>query len=114
MELPAPLQQHQPVVERELRALLEEHAGGGLPLYRMMQHQLGWVDESGEPLLSPPPDRLYGALCLEAAATEGDPAAAGPAAAAAELVCRQGGSSGLRHRIALPRRGKLPIDTNAI
>ena len=86
MELPAPLQQHQPVVERELRALLEEHAGGGLPLYRMMQYQLGWVDESGESLLGPPPDRLYGALCLEAAATEGDPAMAGPAAAAAELL----------------------------
>ncbi len=86
MELPSPLQQHQPVVERELRALLEEHTSGGLPLYRMMQYQLGWVDDSGEPLQGPPPDRLYGALCLEAAQTVGDASAAGPAAAAAELL----------------------------
>lgn len=85
MELPPPLQQHQPVVERELRALLEERAASKLPLYQMMQYQLGWVDSSGSPVVGPLPDRLYGALCLEAALTTGDTTAAGPAAAAAEL-----------------------------
>ena len=85
MEFSQLLQRHQAAVEQALHDVMDGPTARGLPLYRMMQYQLGWVDQDGSPELHGPPDRLYAALCLEAAQAGPDPQAAGPAAAAAEL-----------------------------
>ena len=85
MELPPPLRDHQPAVEQELRAFVEESAASGIPLYRMMQYQMGWMESDGSPTPAAPPPRLYGALCHEAAQAIGDAGATGPAAVASEL-----------------------------
>ena len=78
------------MVERALHAVLDGPAATGLPLYRMLQYQLGWVDQEGSPERSAPSSRLYGALCLEAARSvsgsdEDWDQLIGPASAAAEL-----------------------------
>lgn len=86
MELVVPLQEHQPVVEGELRALLEEPARNTVALYKMMQYQLGWVDGQGMPEPRSAARYLHGALCLEAARTIAHTPAIGPAAAAIELL----------------------------
>ncbi len=85
MELPPPLNDHQPAVERDLRAFVEESAASGISLYRMMQYQMGWMESDGTPSPTASPPRLYGALCHEAAQAIGDARAVGPAATAAEL-----------------------------
>ncbi|MSQ07738.1 MAG: hypothetical protein EXR57_04550 [Dehalococcoidia bacterium] len=71
-------------LENALRKLIAER---GLPLYRMMGFQLGWVDEKGEPLNHPSPDRTHGALALASAqAVSGDFRPAIRYAVAVELV----------------------------
>ena len=58
-----------------------------LPLYKMMAYHLGWVDQNGEPEVSPPQDRSHGHLVLTVSkAVGGDNASAMPYAIAAELV----------------------------
>ena len=85
MSLPQPLQRHIPLVEDSLRDLFAGHSS---PLYRLMEYQLGWRDERGEPLDAPAPQpRLHAGLCLLAAhAAGGDIGKAVPVAAAVELV----------------------------
>ncbi|MEX2430419.1 MAG: polyprenyl synthetase family protein [Dehalococcoidia bacterium] len=68
-DLPQPLLEHQHIVEQFLRKHLEIVGAGGLPLYRMMQYQLGWVDRDGLEEQTAPPARLLGALCMEAASS---------------------------------------------
>ncbi|MBM3940065.1 MAG: hypothetical protein FJ318_04070 [SAR202 cluster bacterium] len=106
---PDQLLDHQGAVNSALRELMERSASSGLPLYRMMQYQLGWVDKDGQLEIGPPPDRFYGALCAEAAASWGAPADARPAIAAAELLAQsivvheemQLGEHHLEHRPAV-------------
>lgn len=85
MTAPQPLQRHISLVEDSLRALFAGHSS---PLYRLMEYQLGWRDDKGEPLESPVPQpRIHAGLCLLAAyAAGGDIKKAVSAAAAVELV----------------------------
>ncbi len=71
-------------IEAELRHVLAER---GEPLYRMMEYQLGWIDEHGEPRSAPEAPRVLPALCLTLCeALGGSVATATPPAAAVELV----------------------------
>ncbi len=63
--LPELLSERWPIVEQALRASLDLPADRGLPLYRMMRYQLGWVDQMGEERSGEQP-RILGGLCLEA------------------------------------------------
>ncbi|MDO8750389.1 MAG: polyprenyl synthetase family protein [Dehalococcoidia bacterium] len=85
MTMPQPLQRHISLVEDSLRDLFAGHSS---PLYRLMEYQLGWRDERGDPLEAPVPQpRLHAGICLLAAqSTGGDIEKAVPAAAAVELV----------------------------
>ena len=77
---------HQPIIEDALRSSLELPTDPGLPLYRMMRYQLGWVDQTGEPRQAEH-FRLLGALCMEASATAGgETEGCAEAAAAVELL----------------------------
>ncbi len=87
--LPQPLLERQEALELALRAHVKEAVASDLPLYRMMEYQLGWIERDGEPAVRAPAPRFHGALCLEAAASvapgeQGE--SAGAAAAAAELM----------------------------
>ncbi len=89
LELPQPLLDRQDALERALRKHVEQAARSELPLYRMMEYQLGWLESDGSEATGPPPLRFHGALCLEAAssvAAPGNGDAAGAAGAAAELM----------------------------
>ena len=71
-------------LETALRKLITERE---LPLYRIMAFQLGWVDENGEPVNRPTPDRVHGVLALATAqAVGGDFRPATGYGAAVELV----------------------------
>jgi geranylgeranyl diphosphate synthase type I len=72
-------------VEATLRGLFSSHK---VPLYNMMEYQLGWREEQGEVLEYPHDvDRLYSTLCvLSCKAMGGDPNDALPAASALELL----------------------------
>ena len=89
-DLPQPLLDRQEVLEQALRTHVKEAVASELPLYRMMEYQLGWIERDGEPAVRAPAPRFHGALCLEAAASvapDGEQAeSAGAAAAAAELM----------------------------
>ncbi len=66
---------------------MDKASVGGLPLYRMMRYQLGWVVKDGLEIESQQ-ERLLGTLCLEAAlslAPAAGAATAGLAAAAVEM-----------------------------
>ena len=84
--LPELLSERQPIVEQALRASLDLPADRGLPLYRMMRYQLGWVDQMGEERSGEQP-RILGGLCLEAhdALSAGQVDHGAPASAAIEL-----------------------------
>ena len=83
MTFPELLTRHESTVEAALRAAVESRTD---QLYRMMEYQLGWVDEQGM-ALSVAPARIRSSLCLGVCeALSGDPAQAVPAAAAAELL----------------------------
>jgi geranylgeranyl diphosphate synthase type I len=80
------LEKYAPEVEVALRGHVEQASSSGLPLYRMMQYQLGWVDRDGVGLPPASGDLTYGALCLFAANSAGTPSPYfGNAAAAIEL-----------------------------
>ena len=85
MTIPQPLQRHISLVEDSLRNLF---AGRSSPLYRLMEYQMGWRDEMGEPLESRVSQlRIHASLCLLAAdAAGGNMEKAVPAATAVELV----------------------------
>ena len=88
-DLPQPLLERQEVLEEALRTHVKEAVTSDLPLYRMMEYQLGWIERDGEPAVRAPGPRFHGALCLEAAASvasgaQGESPRA--AAAAAELM----------------------------
>lgn len=85
MRLAAALEAHQPEVEQALREVMAGPTAQDLPLYRMMQYQLGWVSRDGTPETTDPAVRFYGAVCLEAAQAGRRPERASLAAAAAEL-----------------------------
>ena len=83
MSIPELLTRHAEAVEGALRAAVESRADH---LYRMMEYQLGWVDEQGTPQTLVPM-RPRAALCLGACERlGGDTAQAMPAAAAVELL----------------------------
>ena len=83
MSLPDLLTRHEAAVEAALRAAVESRTD---PIYRMMEYQLGWVDDQGMPQ-SRVPERSRAALCLGVCeALGGDIAQAMPAAAAVELL----------------------------
>ena len=83
----APLIKHRPAVEKALREHIERASVSGLPLYRMMQYQLGWVDRDGLEVPREPSQRTLGSLCVEAAALVGsDGAPLANAGAAIELL----------------------------
>lgn len=84
-DLPRPIQRGAAAVENTLRGLLAQH---DIPLYNLMEYQLGWRDEQGVPLDFPAPQaRLHAGLCLLACQAAGaDPAQALPSAAAVELI----------------------------
>ncbi len=85
-ELPDLLDPHALIVEQALRASFALAPAPDIPLYRMMQHQLGWVDQAGEERNAQQP-RLLGSLCIEAhnALAPDEPPRAAPAASAIEL-----------------------------
>ena len=82
MRAPPLLLDHHGVVEAALRGLMD--ARSDLPLYRMMHYHLGWIGQDGSPEIAPAPDRLYGAVCVEAAGSDAPPVPL--AAAAVELL----------------------------
>ncbi len=83
MTQPTLITRHEATIEAALRAAVQTRTD---PIYRMMEYQLGWVDEQGM-ALSSPPERPRAALCLGVCeALGGDPAHAMPAAAAVELL----------------------------
>ena len=88
MQLPTHLLSNQSDIEQALRGVLQGPTGRNLPLYRMMQYQLGWVTREGEQETHEPPVRPYGALCLEAARAGPQPERAILATAAIELFCQ--------------------------
>lgn len=79
------LSEHGAEVEAALRAHLERASSNGLPLYRMMQYQLGWADQDGTERPATPPLRTLGCLSIEAARITGDAYHAPQVAAAIEL-----------------------------
>lgn len=80
------LSHYAPAVEVALHSHVEQASSSGLPLYRMMQYQLGWVDRDGLALPPSGSDLTFGSLCLLAANTAGATAPYfGNAAAAIEL-----------------------------
>ncbi len=64
------LKRRQSMVEEAMRASFGLPGDPSLPLYRMMRCHLGWVDAAGEERPGPPPDRLLGMLCVEAASSQ--------------------------------------------
>jgi len=54
-------------VESALRVHINQASESGLPLYKMMQYQLGWVDRDGLEAPPTPSTRMHGPLCLLAA-----------------------------------------------
>ena len=59
---------YSPLIERELRSVLDDRS---MPLYQMMAYHLGWLDELGEPTPYYPPQRLRSTLCLMACEASG-------------------------------------------
>ncbi len=83
MSAPELLNRHAEAVEAALRAAIQTRTD---QLYRMMEYQLGWVDEQGSSL-SVAPERPRATLCLGVCeALSGDMAASMASAAAVELV----------------------------
>ena len=83
MTQPALIARHEVAVEAALRGAVQTRTD---PIYRMMEYQLGWVDDQGM-ALSSRPERPRAALCLGVCeALGGDTARALPAAAAVELL----------------------------
>ncbi len=83
MTQPALTVRHQETVEAALKATVQVRQD---PLYRMMEYQMGWVDEGGSPV-SPSLMRAYPALCLGICeALGGKIETAMPAAVAVELL----------------------------
>lgn len=81
-----PLSEHRTMVDGALREHVERASVSGLPLYRMMQYQLGWVDRDGLEYPTEPAQRTLGSLSAEAASvTIGATTAAAYAGAAIEL-----------------------------
>jgi geranylgeranyl diphosphate synthase, type I len=78
-----PLAENRSNVEAALRQHVEAASGSGLPLYRMMQYQLGWVDRDGQGSPHQPGNRTLGSLCVEAAHLAGIPSADSDSAPAA-------------------------------
>lgn len=82
----SPLAEHRTAVEGALREHVERASVSGLPLYRMMQYQLGWVDRDGLAVPHESSQRTLGSLCVEAASlTTAAPSDAAYAGAAIEL-----------------------------
>lgn len=76
-----------PVIEEDLRAILSLPAGSPDQFYHMMQYHMGWVDQSGSPVLSKGGKRIRPMLCLlVSAALGGNIDHVRPAAAAVELI----------------------------
>ncbi len=69
LKLPQPLIERQEALEEALRAHVKDAVASDLPLYRMMEYQLGWIERDCESAVRPPAARFHGALCLEAAAS---------------------------------------------
>ena len=83
MTLPELISRHHDAVEAALQSTVQ---GRQDPLYRMMEYQMGWVDEGGT-AQSITPTRAYPALCLGVCeALGGNIADAMPAAVAVELL----------------------------
>lgn len=83
MTQPDVVTRHQEAVEAALQATVQIRQD---PLYRMMEYQMGWVDEGGSPV-SPTLMRAYPALCLGICeALGGKIETAMPAAVAVELL----------------------------
>ena len=80
-----PLLERRHAVDLALRAHVERASVSGLPLYRMMQYQLGWVDRDGLELPASDAPRTYGSLTAEAALAVDPRADAEHAGAAVEL-----------------------------
>jgi geranylgeranyl diphosphate synthase type I len=76
-----------PLVEAEMRALLEPRNPRAARHYEIMQYHMGWRDETLQPAHAPSGKRIRPMLCLlGCAAVGGDPKAALPAAAGLELL----------------------------
>ncbi|MDE2899887.1 MAG: polyprenyl synthetase family protein [Chloroflexota bacterium] len=73
MSAPELLNRHAAAIEAALRTAIETRTD---QLYRMMEYQLGWVDEQGAPL-STAPERPRAALCLGVSEAVGDPHSTG-------------------------------------
>ena len=83
MSVPDLVTRHAAAVEDALRAAVQTRTD---QLYRLMEYQLGWVDEQGM-ALSAAPERPRAALCIGVCeALGGDPAQAMASAAAVELL----------------------------
>jgi geranylgeranyl diphosphate synthase type I len=86
--MPGLLSERQQEIESALHEQMDKASASGLPLYRMMRYQLGWLEQDGSDTPTAALDRFFGALCLEAASmwSKGNDDAGGIAAAAVELM----------------------------
>jgi len=76
-----------PLIEAELRSLLEARNAHAARHYEIMQYHMGWRDSGLQPANAPAGKRIRPMLCvLACAAAGGDPTSALPAAAGLELL----------------------------
>ncbi|MEE8519162.1 MAG: polyprenyl synthetase family protein [Dehalococcoidia bacterium] len=82
--IPAIVDDHRDVVEQAIRDQMER-SSNSLPLYRMMQYQLGWVDQQGAEEITHTTPRFYGGVCMEASRADEATRQVGPEAGAAAV-----------------------------
>lgn len=76
-----------PLIEAEIRSLLEPPNAAVAVHYEIMQYHLGWRDQALQPCSAPAGKRIRPLLCLlSCAAAGGEPSDALPAAAGLELL----------------------------
>ncbi len=87
MNLAEAFAEYVPLVEGEMRRLLEPRNPRAARHYEIMQYHMGWRDEELQPAVAPSGKRIRPVLCLLAcSAAGGDPGTALPAAAGLELL----------------------------
>ena len=82
------LEGHIPLIEASLRSTMAKASESGLPLYRMMQYELGWLDKDGNESPNRGDVKAPSCICAEAAKSLAAEKAAYDASVAVELFAR--------------------------